>query len=320
MSSNSNLVSAKIVRNDEYYTRLEDVEGELSHYPGAFQDKVVLLPCDSANRSAFWTYFENNFNALGLRRLIATLWNEEGKGRKSVLEHDSCGELVRCDSELSGNGDMFSDEIKAIMSDADLVVTNVPFSRFRDCVRLMMDLDLDFVIIGGKNGGKYQDTIQYVVDGKMRLGVNAGHGTMTFEVEDGTCAAVGSYWYTTLVPDVPPRSLEMTHHYAGNEKSYPKYANYDAIEVSKVSLIPSDYMGRMGVPVTFLEYYDPDRWELLGTNATVLKDAPQDPEIKANSHLYRRHNLYIEEEGGEYKYRRIYDRLIIQRRGEDPSE
>ena len=140
---------------------------------------------------------------------------------------------------------------------------------------------------------------------------------MLFEEPDGSISSVGAYWYTTLVPNFPIRQLPMDKLYAGRESEYPTYVNYDAIEVSRIADIPGDYNGKMGVPITFLEFYDPRMWISHGTNATVLEDAEQDPEIKANSHLYRRHNLYIEQENRVYKYKRCYDRLIISRRPVD---
>ena len=313
MSGNTNLVSAKISRDDEYYTRLVDIERELAHYPDVFAGKSVYLPCDHPERSQFWRYFIDNADDLGWKILTATCLVRGGRGIVAYASRENDQIEIKIE-DLSGDGDFLSDECLDILDVNDIVVTNLPFSIFRVYVKTMMDHGGDFIVIGGKNGGKYQDTVGYIVDGRMRLGANEGHGSMLFTTEDGETANVGSYWYTTLHPQVKRRPIESEHLYAGHEELYPKYANYDAIEVSKMSMLPIDYTGKMGVPITFLEYYDEDEWILYGTNATVLENAPQDPNIKANSHLYRRHNLYIEQEGQEYKYRRIYDRLIIQRK------
>ena len=313
MSGNTNLVSAKIARDDEYYTRLEDIACEMSYYPDAFCGKHVYLPCDHPDHSQFWCYFIDNANVLGWTTLTATCLSRDGCGVLARATQNDDGITIEI-SKLSGNGDFLSDECLSFLASCDIVVTNLPFSQFRAYVKAMMERDKDFIVIGSKNGGKYQDTVGYIVDGRMRLGGNDGRGSMIFDTADGGSASVGSYWYTTLKPNKPRRKITSDHLYVGHEEDYPKYSNYDAIEVSKMSMLPKDYTGKMGVPITFLEYYDEDEWILYGTNATVLENAPQDPEIKANSHLYRRHNLYIEEEGGAYKYRRIYDRLIIQRK------
>lgn len=311
-SGNDNLVRAKMARNDDFWTRMPDIEAELCHYPGAFDGKSVYLPCDEAGKSRFWDYFRDRFGELGLASLTATSWHAGGRGRISSLRAGREGAVEETHGLLDGDGDFLSEECLAILAGSDVVVTNLPFSRFRPYVRAMMSAGCDFVVIGGKNGGKYQDTVGYVIDGRMRLGRNAGRGTMRFETPSGEVESVASYWFTTLVPDVPCRSLSCTATYEGNEGAYPRYANLDAIEVPRIADIPCDYDGVMGVPVTFLEYYDPNEWELLGTNATVLADAPQDPHIKENSHLYRRHNLYLKR--GDGTYRRVYDRMMIRRR------
>lgn len=313
MSKNDNLISAKLRRNDEFYTRRCDIEAELSHYPGAFAGKKVYLPCDEAGASEFWNYFADNFDALGLSSLVATCWNEGGRGRHSeIVSGGGPHNLAYASRLLAGDGDFLSQECLDILADCDVVVTNLPFSRFRAYIKAMMECNRDFLVVGGKNGGKYQEIIEYVVAGKMRLGVNESKGTMRFETPEGALAAVASYWFTTFEPDVPKPPLDLTEAY--EEGKYEKYANFDAIEVPRLSLIPADYAGLMGVPITFLEHYDPGIWELMGTNATVLEDAPQDMHIKANADIYRRHNFYIEQPDG--RYRRIYDRLVIRRKSD----
>ena len=313
MSGNRNLIGAKRARNDEFYTRLDDIEKELEHYPGAFAGKRIYLPCDAPGSSRFWDYFIAHADGLGWTTLTASQRNPGGRGMCWTATRVPSG-MTREERQLDGDGDFLSPECLELLDASHIVATNLPFSSFRAYIRTMMEHGRDFIVIGGKNGGKYQDTIGYVIDGRMRLGANEGRGTMDFDTPEGTSASVGAYWFTTLYPDCGPRPLVPSKRFSGHESDYPRYANYDAIEVSRISDIPADYAGKMGVPVTFLEFFDPDRWELLGTNATVLENAPQDPEIKANSHLYRRHNLYLEQDGGEYQYKRCYDRLIIRNR------
>ena len=307
MSANNNLIQAKIARNDEYYTRLSDIELELQHYPDVFKGKIIYLPCDDRSKSMFWKYFKLHAEELEWSKLIATCMISDGNGKKSVASFND-GVLSVEDFTLDANGDFLSQECIDLLDECDIVVTNLPFSMFRKYVNVMMEHTRDFIVIGGKNGGKYQDTIGYVISGKMRLGFNEGHGTMTFVTSEGKENSVGAYWFTTL----PSASRKLILSAEYDPDKYPRYANYDAIEISKVSEIPKDYFGKMGVPVTFLEFYDPDDWILYGTNATVLEDAPQDPYIKARSHLYRRHNLYLAQSDGTFK--RMYDRLIVQRK------
>jgi len=285
--SNKNFHSAKRAKNDEFYTRLEDIEKELCHYKNHFKDKVIFCNCDDPFQSNFFKYFAMNFNHLGLKKLITTSYVRNGKANKIELtkigDENDDGAVDLTDVEillqenvvqLEGDGDFRSEECIELLKEADIVVTNPPFSLFREYVAQLVEHDKKFLIIGSVGGIVYKDCFKYHKEEKMWLGVNSNK-TMEFILPDdykkwdridsngnkyGKVPAI--YWYTNLEHDKQNQELVMYKKYTPEE--YPHYDNYDAIEVSKVTDIPYDYDGLMGVPITFMTKYNPNQFEILG--------------------------------------------------------
>lgn len=298
---NSNLGAAKRAKNDEFYTQLTDIEKELRHYRKHFEDKTVLCNCDDPFESNFFKFFVLNFKRLGLKKLIATCYEgsavaeyRDGKAKpyKAVVTtvHDTTGdggvdmedvrnlfelgenELV----ELEGNGDFRSEECLALLDEADIVVTNPPFSLFREYVAVLMEHQKKFIIMGNINAVTYKEFFPLIKDGLVWPGASFNK-TMEFILPDdyqkwnyrmADGRKVGKVptiaWYTNLDIKKRHEELILVKKYAGHEDEYPTYDNYDAIEVSKVADIPLDYAGVMGVPITFLDKYSPEQFEIIG--------------------------------------------------------
>lgn len=301
---NSQLSAAKKAKNDEFYTQLTDIEKELRHYRRYFRSATVLCNCDDPFESNFFKYFVLNFNRLGLKKLIATCYegsavaeyrNGKAKPYKAVVTtvHDTTGdggvdmedvrnlfelgenELV----ELEGNGDFRSEECLALLDEADIVVTNPPFSLFREYVDVLMEHQKKFIIMGNINAVTYKEFFPLIKDGLVWPGASFNK-TMEFILPDdyqkwnyrmADGRKVGKVptiaWYTNLDIKKRHEELILVKKYAGHEDEYPTYDNYDAIEVSKVVDIPFDYDGVMGVPITFLDKYSPEQFEIVGMAA-----------------------------------------------------
>jgi hypothetical protein len=283
---NSNLRNAKRVKNDEFYTQLTDIEKEMRHYKDFFKGKVVYCNCDDARESNFFKYFSLNFEHLGLKKLITTGYKEDGKGVVLIYEGDKNGNRIVEDSEiivreLEGNGDFRSAECIEFLKECDVVVTNPPFSLFREYVAQLMEYGKKFLIIGPQNAVTYKEIFPLLKDNKIWWGtdcvrwfiVSEEMGKTTKINYNGETIAEGdrSRWWTNIPHNRRNIELDLFRKY--NETDYPKYDNYDAIEVSKVSQIPMDYDGVMGVPITFLYKYCPTQFEIVGIteNADYLK-------------------------------------------------
>lgn len=304
MARNNDLHAAKRAKNDEFYTQLTDIEKELRHYRGHFKDKTVLCNCDDPFESNFFKYFVLNFNRLGLKKLIATCYEGsavteyrgcKAKPYKAVVTtvHDTTdmedvrnlfelgkNELV----ELEGNGDFRSKECLALLDKADIVVTNPPFSLFREYVAVLMEHQKKFIIMGNINAVTYKEFFLLIKAGLVWPGASFNK-TMEFILPDdyqkwnyrmADGRKVGKVptiaWYTNLDIKKCHEELILVKKYAGHEDEYPKYDNYDAIEVSKVANIPCDYAGVMGVPITFLGKYNPDQFEILDARDIAKSD------------------------------------------------
>ena len=292
-SLNNNLKKAKAGKNDEFYTELTDIEKELRHYKHHFKDKVVFCNCDDPRISNFFHYFSYNFEALGLKKLITTCYKNQDRDLFSThqseraiwLEYtgDKNGNNVPDVEEiginhLQGDGDFRSKESIELLKQADIVVTNPPFSLFREYVAQLIEHDKKFLIIGNQNVITYKEIFKLIKENKLWAGIENG-GTKWFRVPDHydiqtetriktvdgqKFFSMGSvYWFTNLENRKRNEDITLYKTYIGNEKSYPKYDYYDAIEVSKVSDIPIDYKGAMGVPITFLDKYNPEQFEIL---------------------------------------------------------
>ena len=261
MLTNANLHKAKDVKNDEFYTQLADISKELMHYKQNFKDKTILCNCDDPTLSAFWKYFHLNFSALGLKKLISTHYDKTQPTYKMEYTGGNDNDIeVGVKTSLEGNGDFRNQECLDILDEADIVVTNPPFSLFREYVAVLMGHEKKFLIIGSLNAVKYSECFPFIINNQMWLGNNNVHNFMQ---PDGTVKKFGNInWYTNL--DFAKRHEKIILWKEYNDKEYPKYETYDAIEVSKVTNIPVNYNGIMGVPISFMSKYNPEQFEIVG--------------------------------------------------------
>lgn len=288
MAKNKNLHKAKKAKADEFYTQLSDIENECKHYKEHFKGKTILCNCDDPRVSNFFFYFSQNFEYLGLKKLIATCYKSrdinlfsEGKAEKAVYivyEGDKNGNHEVEDSELDikelqYDGDFRSDECKELLKQADIVVTNPPFSLFREYVAQLIEYDKKFLIIGHQNAITYKEIFPLLKENKIWLGYGfkggAGHFISKYQDiatagdhREGMIRVSGVTWFTNLEHD--KRHEELVLYKTYSPEQYPKYENYNAIEVSKTKDIPMDYDGVMGVPVTFMDKFNPEQFEIIG--------------------------------------------------------
>jgi len=291
---NRTLHIAKSSKKDEFYTQLSDIESELTHYQKHFKNKVVFCNCDDPRNSNFFKYFAYNFEKLGLKKLITTCYkNQETdlfiheKTEKAVfLEYygDINGNKIPDAEEIGlkpliGNGDFRSKESIELLKQSDIVVTNPPFSLFREYVEQLVKFEKQFLIIGNINAITYKEIFRLIKENKAWLGINMGRGISGFIVPDdyelfGTEARIDEngnrivatnncLWLTNLDTFKRHEDIILTKRYYGNEIEYPNFDNYDAINVDKTQDIPMDYTGVMGVPITFLHKYNPEQFELI---------------------------------------------------------
>lgn len=306
MTKNNNLHTAKATKNDEFYTQLGDIENELKYYKDYFKGKVVYCNCDgflNKEKSNFFMYFSLNYEFLGLKGLICTKYNPNGKGKKYEYYGDLNGNNYPDNeeiftSDLEGDGDFRSEECIELLKKCDIVCTNPPFSLFRQYVAQLFEYNKDFLIIGNVNAISYKEVFPLIKENKMWLGVSSFNKGMYFGVPDDYTYAdtykfdrerngkkvmrVSSIcWFTNL--DHKKRHEELLLYKKYNEEEYPKYDNYDAIEVSKVTDIPMDYYGVMGVPITFLDKYCPEQFEIVDLNphffSMIAKGLPKPKQL-----------------------------------------
>lgn len=320
MAGSDNLRVARTEKNDEFYTQLVDIEKELKHYKRYFKGKVVFCNCDDPYESNFFKYFAMNFNHLELKKLICTCYDSspiayeqmslfedmvqmrfDFADRRAykieineVIDYNGDGAVDLADvkyllknkknafSLLKGKGDFRSEECVELLKECDVVVTNPPFSLFREYVAQLFEYDKKFIIIGNQNAISYKEIFPLLKDNKMWLGYNSG--AQSFQVpnefernntyfEDGIkYAKFGNIcWFTNL--DTAKRHEEFTLYKQYSPEEYPKYDNYDAVNVDKTNDIPYDYEGVMGVPITFLDKYNPEQFEIIGLDRyTVPKE------------------------------------------------
>lgn len=365
MAGNLLLNAAKGAKKDEFYTQLADIEKELRHYRKHFKEKTVLCNCDDPFESKFFEYFVKNFNKLGLTKLIATCYTgspimgkqlslfdvvpeaKSGTPYKAVVTkvYDATGDgyLDMYDvkelflngenelTELAGNGDFRSPECMALLDEADIVVTNPPFSLFREYIAVLMAHEKKFLIIGNQNAIKYKEVFPLLQENKMWLGYgfpgNVGFFESPYEDmavssqhKEGFIRVSGVMWFTNM--DIKKRHEELVLVKRYSPERFPKYVNYDAIEVAKVVDIPCDYSGNMGVPITFMTQYNPEQFEIMGMNWTVLADAVLSDDIRNHHDVPRRLNFYLPiPDGRGNDYSRMYDRIVIRNRHpESPRE
>lgn len=273
-SKNKNLHKAKKEKNDEFYTLLSDIEKEMVWYKDFFKDKVVYCNCDDARESNFFKYFSENFELLGLKKLITTGYIPGGHGVVLEYSGDKNGDFIVSDDEIStrdlaGDGDFRSPECIEFLKQADVVVTNPPFSLFREYIAQLMTYGKKFIIIGNQNSICCKEIFPHIKDDELWLGQNY---VKEFKKPDSTIQKFGNVcWFTNIINKKRTTKLDLCKKY--NPADYPKYDNYNAINVDKVSDIPEDYYGVVGVPISFLDKYCPDQFEIIGNaDADILPD------------------------------------------------
>lgn len=256
--SNSNLTNAKKTKCDEFYTQLTDIEKELQYYD--FSGKSIYCNCDNPQYSNFYKYFKDNFQKLNITHLYCTVYNKDGFGYYG--EYDGTEEILK---PLNDNGDFRNEECINILKIADVIVTNPPFSLFRPYVKLLMDYNKKFLIIGNKNAVTYKEIFPYIKNNELCLG-NTIPNEYYLPNGDITKTLIGLCRWFTNIPHINTKQpLILTKTY--NPENYPHYDNYDAINVNKVKDIPIDYDGVMGVLITFLDKYCPTQFEIVGMSA-----------------------------------------------------
>ena len=371
--ANDSLSAAKAAKNDEFYTQYYDIEREINAYleydPDVFKDKTVLLPCDDPEWSNFTLYFAQHFQSLGLKKLISTSYAPESKkfktvyqpslfeqdapqfdpaktsvrGKIFVLERDINGDgnINFHDLQwqyLDGDGDFRSSEVTALRDEADIIVTNPPFSLFREFLAWIVAADKRFIIIGNMNAITYKETFPLIKDNKLWLGATSFNKGMYFFVPNGFKYASsykferqidgkavnrvpGVCWFTNVDHGRRHQPLDLltmdenimySKHREIRGKGYDRYDNYDAIEVPFVDAIPSDYNGVMGVPITFLDKYCPEQFEILWqASGNTRASAPDEilQKLKYIPHPQDRGGCTIVE--GNRTYGRIFIKSII---------
>lgn len=355
--ANKNLNAAKTAKKDEFYTQLTDIERELQHYWPHFRNKVVLCNCDDPYESNFFKYFALRFNQLGLKKLICTCYDgspvmgtelslfaldAQGEEKKvaykveitevSDVNGDGAVDLADVEyliqndknvlSSLQGNGDFRSRECIELLKQADIVVTNPPFSLFREYIGQLMEYGKKFVIVGHQNAITYKEVFPLIKDNKVWLGYGFKGGATHFFSPYEDIATAGDHkkdmirvsgvtWMTNL--EIPKRNEEIDLVCRYSREDYPNYENYDAIEISKTSDIPYDYTGVMGVPVTFLDKYNPNQFEILGItdrgNEFGLKTKEFTVADAVNASDLNRRAAYRTKDG---KLKATYARLLIR--------
>ena len=367
--ANTNLANAKTAKNAEFYTQYADIQKEINAYldynPDVFRDKTVLLPCDDPEWSNFTKFFAQNFQLFGLKKLISTSYVPESKkykmpyqptlfetsqphfnadktktnGKIFVLERDITGDnrIDINDLEwqyLEGDGDFRSKEVKALRDEADIIITNPPFSLFREFIAWLIDSGKQFVIIGSMNAVSYKEIFPLIKDNKMWMGNGFQNGNAYFRVEaprvgyaDGVFDESTNLvkfrnccWYTNIdhgrrhqplrLMTIAENLKHSKHKEIRGRKDYIHYENYDAIEIPYTDAIPSDFDGAMGVPLTFLDKYCPEQFEIIGhphgDYGLELGLKPFPRELKAQNKGLRDGDLYYLKDGKpELPYRRI---------------
>mgnify|MGYP003986470017 FL=1 len=325
-NENSGLHSAKRNKKDEFYTQIVDIEREIRHYRRHFKNKVVYCNCDDPYVSAFFEYFTKNFEFLGLKKLVTTCYKSQ---RMDLFSQNDSEQAIKLEykggaenslptpddigiTSLKGDGDFRSQECIEVLKEADIVVTNPPFSLFSEYVVQLAEYEKKFVIIGHQNATSYKEVFPLIKENLMWLGYGFKRNMAHFiaphyedtasdaDHREGLIRGSGVVWFTNLDHDKRHEEIILVQHFRGNESEYPAYDNYDAIEVSKTQHIPSDYEEVMGVPITFLTKYNPDQFEIIGASDNgAIDDKYKLP------HFKRHNEPYVND---KKKYKRLFIR------------
>lgn len=330
--SNRDLNKAAKAKKDEFYTQLSDIDKELKHYREHFKNKVIYCNCDDPRISKFFHYFSYNFEHLGLKKLIATCYknqnvdlfsqNDSEKAIYLDYEGDKNENKVPDLEEISinylkGDGDFRSKESIELLQQSDIVVTNPPFSLFREYVAQLIDYNKKFLIIGNVNAISYKEIFRLIKENKLWLGISIHSGDREFGVPDGYPLNAAGYrvddkgrkfirvkgvrWFTNL--DYRERHEDLILYKKYTPEEYPMYDNYNAINVDKTNEIPCDYAGYIGVPITFLDKYSPEQFEIIGSDYEIKQGLL--PELLNNSWSGQIDRGYI-------NGKRLYARIIIK--------
>lgn len=366
MATNKDLNNASKAKKDEFYTQLEDIEKELKHYRNYFENKIVFCNCDDPYESNFFKYFAMNFNHLKLKKLIATCYIESPVAGKQlslddvfvknkkmskndrkkpykieineVPDLDGDGATGLADVELliknkenilsflEGDGDFRSEESIEILKTADVIVTNPPFSLFREYVSQLFKFNKKFIILGNVSAITYKEVFPLIKNNEMWMGFSIHSGDREFRVPDDYplnaagqrvdesgikyIRVKGVRWWTNI--DYEERHEDLILYRQYDPESYPKYVNYDAIHVKTTSDIPCDYYGEMGVPITFLDKYNPEQFEIIGNNLSLAE--PMSKYAKKGEYQQGGPAFYTPIENKGYKYHREFPHIIIKRR------
>ena len=300
VNRNTNLHAAKKVKNDEFYTKLSDVENKLRHYKTPVNEKIVYCNCDDPNWSSFYKYFALNFKHLGLKKVITTHYSKDISSDPAYMEEcilDSDGNTQITRTTLKGDGDFRSEECITLLHQADIVCTNPPFSLFREYIGLLVKMKKSFLVIGSQNAITYKEIFPLIMNNDVWLGISK---PKVFSTPQGEEKKFGNIcWYTNLMHANRLQKIRLWKKYSTSE--YPKYDNYNAIEVGKVAEIPMDYDDEMGVPITFLEKYNPEQFELVSAN-----------DIRANMNTPLKPHGLIKDKDGVINGKAVYVRLVIK--------
>lgn len=358
--ANERFDNAKKNKNDEFYTRLEDIEKELNHYKEYFKGKTIFCNCDDPRISNFFKYFALNFNEFGLKKLISTCYKNQDV---DLFTQNDCEKAVYIEytgnpndptstdfstievKELKGDGDFRSQECIELLKQSDLVITNPPFSLFREYVAQLIKYDKKFIIVGHQNAISYKEIFSLIKENKLWLGYGFKGGAAHFinthyedyasagDHKEGMIRVSGVVWFTNI--DIKKRHEELVMYKTYNPEEFPKYENYEAINVDKSTDIPMDYDGVIGVPITFLDKYSPDQFEIVGlgivgscefTNERRMEILDKNGvptgkyTVNAKGTLYRKH-LESDKKPAAFKdcetgelYQSIYARILIKRK------
>jgi hypothetical protein len=338
---NRNFGDARKAKQDEFYTQLPDIERELRHYKKHFRGKVVYCNADDPRFSNFFHFFSHNFEKLGLKKLITTCYRSQERDLFSRYDSDHAIYLEYDGDKnqnmtpdpgeigvhaLKGDGDFRSPECVELLKQADIVVTNPPFSLFREYVMQLIEHDKKFLILGNKNAVTYSEIFPLIKDNKLWIGHTPMGAEMLFNVTeefgrqlvesgkdrkytivDGVVKGRSqACWYTNM--EFAKRHEDLILYRTFNEADYPTYANFDGIEVSRTENIPMDYDGAMGVPITFLDKHNPDQFEILGSSRTLGR--PMSEVAEKGTFQQGGPRFYLP--NGDGTYRRMYDRIVIR--------
>lgn len=294
-------MKAKYEVDDEFYTSYSEIYKELKDYKAHFKNKIVVCPCNDGVKSNFYRYFALNFNELELKKLITTTFNINDKNAKGTKIEMTANGTTK--TLLNGNGDFKSEEVKQIIASGDIIVTNPPFSLFRDLIQIVVDRNKKFLIVGGTYSITYKKIFELYREKKIWLG---NHQVCVFTRPNGTKKRFSNIsWFTNMKSVQHLRPLKLTKKYKNNEQKYPEYDNYKIIEVTSYKDIPIDYHEPMGVPLTFFLRHNPAQFEILGCDFEI-KDRMQ--------HLMKKEYDKFKTSSAVLNGTELFTRIIIQRK------